>query len=94
MPVSSWRPPVVPPRLGCRLLWCDGADGSSRGFDGVALGGGNHFLQRQPFGGHRLRPQISLSPGLSYRPGRIGGYSAGAAGRSGPPAANRNKEAD
>ena len=46
MPVTSWRPPAVSPRLCCRLLRCDGADGSSRGFDGMALGGGNPFLQR------------------------------------------------
>ena len=49
MPVTSWGPPAVLPRLCCRLLRCDGADGSSRGVDGVALGGA---LRRVHFGMH------------------------------------------
>ena len=66
MPVTSWRPPAVSPRLCCRLLRCDGADGSSRGFDGMALGGGNPFLQRLSV---RLAP--ASAPDLSLSRGEL-----------------------
>ena len=62
MPVTSWRSPATPPRLCCRLLRCDGADGSSRGFDGMALGDGNPVLQRLSV---RLAP--ASAPDLSLR---------------------------
>ena len=63
MPFSSCRPSAGLPRSCCRLLRLPGgaAGGSSRGTDGVALGRGAIPLTAPiPFGGHRLRPQISL----------------------------------
>ena len=68
MPFSSCRPPAGLPRSCCRLLLRPGgaAGGSSRGTDGVALGrGAITFKAPNPFGWHRLRPQISLSSGAA-----------------------------
>ncbi len=64
MPFSSCRPPAGLPRSCCRPLLLPGgaACGSSRGTDGVVLGrGAITFQAPNPFGWHRLRPQISLS---------------------------------
>ena len=67
MPFSSCRSPAGLPRSCCRQLLLPGgaAGGSSRGTDGVVLGrGAITFQAPNPFGWHRLRPQISLSAWL------------------------------